>query len=122
MTTYIQAQFNKVRDLASAESATIQFTLQIVGPVGKTNHLNITIAQINAIQKIGGIKMRIRIGAQASNRNDKQIGFISNIFEEDGKTILVIEDEYEIPVYPGDVEEIIDLVRGLSWFRIKTLP
>ena len=72
--------------------------------------------------KIGGIKMRIRIGAQASNRNDKQIGFISNIFEEDGKTILVIEDEYEIPVYPGDVEEIIDLVRGLSWFRIKTLP
>ena len=66
--------------------------------------------------------MRIRIGAQASNRNDKQIGFISNIFEEDGKTILVIEDEYEIHVYPGDVEEIIDLVRGLSWFRIKTLP
>ena len=52
MTTYIQAQFNKVRDLASAESETIQFTLQIVGPVGKTNHLNITIAQINAIQKI----------------------------------------------------------------------
>ena len=66
--------------------------------------------------------MRIRIGAQASNRNDKQIGFISNIFEENGKTILVIEDEYEIPVYPSDVEEIIDLVRGLSWFRIKTLP
>ena len=52
MTTYIQAQFNKVRDLASAESDTIQFTLQIAGPVGKTNHLNITIAQLNAIQKI----------------------------------------------------------------------
>ena len=32
MTTYIQAQFNKVRDLASAKSNTIQFTLQIVGP------------------------------------------------------------------------------------------
>ena len=52
MTTYIQAQFDKVRDLASAESETIQFTLQIVGPVGKTNHLNITIGQLNAIQKI----------------------------------------------------------------------
>ena len=52
MATYIQAQFDKVRDLASAESDTIQFTLQIVGPVGKTNHLNITIGQINAIQKI----------------------------------------------------------------------
>ena len=52
MTTYIQAQFDKVRDLASAESETIQFTLQIVGPVGKTNHLNITISQLNAIQKI----------------------------------------------------------------------
>ena len=52
MTTYIQAQFDKARNLASAESETIQFTLQIVGPVGKTNHLNITIAQLNAIQKI----------------------------------------------------------------------
>ena len=52
MTTYIQAQFDKVRDLSSAESKTIQFTLQIVGPVGKTNHLNITIGQLNAIQKI----------------------------------------------------------------------
>ena len=52
MATYIQAQFDKVRDLASAESDTIQFTLQIAGPVGKTNHLNITIAQLNAIQKI----------------------------------------------------------------------
>ena len=52
MTTYIQAQFDKVRDLASAESKTIQFTLQIVGPVGKTNHLNITIGQLNRIQKI----------------------------------------------------------------------
>ena len=52
MTTYIQAQFDKARDLASAESDTIQFTLQIAGPVGKTNHLNITITQLNAIQKI----------------------------------------------------------------------
>lgn len=52
MTTYIQAQFDNARDLASAESETIQFTLQIVGPVGKTNHLSITIAQLNAIQKI----------------------------------------------------------------------
>lgn len=66
--------------------------------------------------------MRIRIGAQASNRKDKQIGFISNIFEEDNKTILVIEDDYEIEVRPGDVEEIIDLNRGLCWFRIKTIP
>ena len=52
MTTYIQAQFDKVRDLASAECEIIQFTLQIVGPVGKTNHLNITIGQLNRIQKI----------------------------------------------------------------------
>ena len=66
--------------------------------------------------------MRIRIGANATNRDDKQLGFISNIFEEDGKTILVIEDDYEVPVYPGDVEEVIDLTRGLCWFRIKTLP
>lgn len=52
MTTYIQKQFERARELSSAESETIQFTLQIVGPVGKTNHLNITIGQLNAIQKI----------------------------------------------------------------------
>jgi hypothetical protein len=73
------------------------------------------------IQKIGGIKMRIEIGANASRKNDKQLGVITNIYEEDSKTILVIEDDYEIIVYPGDVEEIIDLVRGLRWFRIKTM-
>ena len=65
--------------------------------------------------------MRIEIGANASRKNDKQLGVITNIYEEDSKTILVIEDDYEIIVYPGDVEEIIDLVRGLRWFRIKTM-
>lgn len=64
---------------------------------------------------------RIDIGANASNKFDKQIGFISNIYTEDNKTILVIEDDWELEVGPGDVEEIIDLVRGLRWFRIKTL-
>lgn len=65
--------------------------------------------------------MRIEIGANATNKNDRQLGYISNIYQEDGKTILVIEDNYEIPVYPGDVEEIIDLSRGLRWFRIKSI-
>lgn len=65
--------------------------------------------------------MRIEIGANASRKNDKQLGVITNIYEEDSKTILVIEDDYEIIVYPGDVEEIIDLARGLRWFRIKTM-
>lgn len=71
--------------------------------------------------KIGVFKMRIEIGANVSRKNDKQLGVITNIYEEDSKTILVIEDDYEIIVYPGDVEEIIDLVRGLRWFRIKTM-
>ncbi len=65
--------------------------------------------------------MRIEIGANVSRKNDKQLGVITNIYEEDSKTILVIEDDYEIIVYPGDVEEIIDLARGLRWFRIKTM-
>lgn len=65
--------------------------------------------------------MRIEIGANASRKNDRQLGVITNIYEEDSKTILVIEDDYEIIVYPGDVEEIIDLARGLRWFRIKTM-
>ena len=52
MTTYVQAQFNKIRDLSSAESETIHFTLQIFGPVGKTNWMNINEVQLNAIQKI----------------------------------------------------------------------
>ena len=65
--------------------------------------------------------MRIEIGANASRKNDRQLGVITNIYEEDSKTILVIDDDYEIIVYPGDVEEIIDLARGLRWFRIKTM-
>ena len=65
--------------------------------------------------------MRIEIGANASRKNDKQIGFITNIYTEGDKTILVIEDNYEVIVYPGDVEEIIDLARGFRWFRIKTM-
>ncbi len=77
--------------------------------------------EVEVIQKIGGIKMRIEIGANASRKNDKQLGVITNIYEEDSKTILVIEDDYEIEVRPGDVEEIIDLARGLRWFRIKTM-
>lgn len=65
--------------------------------------------------------MRIEIGANASRKNDKQLGVITNIYTEGDKIILVIEDDYEIIVYPGDVEEIIDLARGLRWFRIKTM-
>ena len=65
--------------------------------------------------------MRIEIGANASRKNDRQLGVITNIYTEAEKTILVIDDDYEIVVYPGDVEEIIDLARGLRWFRIKTM-
>ena len=65
--------------------------------------------------------MRIDIGANASRKNDRQLGVITNIYNEDDKTILVIEDDYEIAVLPGDVEEVIDLTRGLRWFRIKTM-
>ena len=65
--------------------------------------------------------MRIEIGANASRKNDKQIGLITNIYTEGDKTVLVIEDNYEVIVYPGDVEEIIDLARGFRWFRIKTM-
>ena len=75
MTTYIQAQFNKVRDLASAKSETIQFTLQIVCPVGKTNHLTITIGQLNAIQKIGGIMF-----AKLNQIDDHIIAFLCGAF------------------------------------------
>lgn len=65
--------------------------------------------------------MRIEIGANASRKNDKQLGVITNIYTEGDKTILVIEDDYEIIVHPGDVEEVLDLARGLRWFRIKTM-
>ena len=65
--------------------------------------------------------MRIEIGANVSNKDDRQLGYISNIYQEEGKTILVIEDDYEIAVLAGDVEEIIDLCRGLRWFRIKSI-
>ena len=62
--------------------------------------------------------MRIEIGANASRKNDKQLGVITNVYQEGNKTVLVIEDDYEIAVSSGEVEEVIDLVRGLRWFRI----
>ena len=65
--------------------------------------------------------MRIDIGANASRKNDRQLGCITNVYNEDNKTILVIDDDYEIPVNKGDVEEVIDLPRGLRWYRIKTM-
>ena len=65
--------------------------------------------------------MRIDIGANASRKTDRQLGCITNVYNEDNKTILVIDDEYEIPVNKGDVEEVIDLPRGLRWYRIKTM-
>ena len=57
--------------------------------------------------------MRIEIGANASRKNDKQLGVITNVYQEGNKTVLVIEDDYEIAVSSGEVEEVIDLVRGL---------
>ena len=65
--------------------------------------------------------MRIDIGANVSRKNDRQLGCITNVYNEDNKTILVIDDDYEIPVNKGDVEEVIDLPRGLRWYRIKTM-
>ena len=49
MTRYIQAQFDGARELSAP---TDTFVMKIRGPVGQTNWINITIAQLNAIQKI----------------------------------------------------------------------
>jgi hypothetical protein len=62
--------------------------------------------------------MNIQIGANASRKNDRQLGHISNVYQEGSKTILVIEDDYEVEVYPGEVEEVVDLTRGLRWYRL----
>jgi ribosomal 30S subunit maturation factor RimM len=62
--------------------------------------------------------INIQIGANASRRNDRQLGYISNVYHEGAKTILVIENDYEVEVHPGEVEEVVDLTRGLRWYRL----
>lgn len=49
MTTYIQAQFNKVRDLSAP---TDTFVMKIRGPVGQTNWINISQEELTQIQAI----------------------------------------------------------------------
>jgi hypothetical protein len=63
--------------------------------------------------------MRISIGSYATNKKDKYLGLITNVYAEDNKTILVLDDDYEIPVSKGEVEEVFDLVRGLHFYRLK---
>ena len=64
------------------------------------------------------MNMRIDIGANVTRKNDRGLGYISNIYQEGDQTILVIEDDYEIAVRPGEVEEVVDLARGLRWYRL----
>jgi len=51
MTTYIQQQFAKARNLSAANNSN-QFRLQIVGLRGHTNWLNISEEQLIQIQHI----------------------------------------------------------------------
>ena len=49
MTTYIQKQFERARFLSAP---TDTFVMKIRGPVGETNWINITQAELNEIQAI----------------------------------------------------------------------
>ena len=62
--------------------------------------------------------MRIDIGAQATGRTDRGMGVITDLYKEGDATVLVIDQEYEVLVRPGEVEEVVDLTRGLRWYRL----
>ena len=49
MTRYIQAQFDGARELSAP---TDTFVMKIRGPVGQTNWINISRAELNEIQAI----------------------------------------------------------------------
>ena len=49
MTTYLQKQFERARDLSAPTNT---FVMKIRGPVGQTNWINISQAELNEIQAI----------------------------------------------------------------------
>ena len=49
MTTYIQKQFKRARELSAPTDI---FVMKIRGPVGQTNWINISQAELNEIQAI----------------------------------------------------------------------
>lgn len=73
--------------------------------------------------------LRISLGADLIDNEGITVGTITNSYYEDNRTVVVIDDDYEIELRSGDLDEVIDLIHGIGYYRLtkgedtwRTLP
>lgn len=59
---------------------------------------------------------RITVGSLIVDFKDRELGNVTHIHEEDGRTCVVINDDFEVTI--SRCEEVIDCVKGKHYFRI----
>jgi ribosomal 30S subunit maturation factor RimM len=57
--------------------------------------------------------MRLTVGTSITDKDGNLLGTITDFYTEGHKTIIVINDDYEVGAAPGQVDEVIDL-RGVG--------
>jgi hypothetical protein len=62
--------------------------------------------------------LRISIGANLVDNEGNTVGTITNSYYEDNRTVVAINGDYEIELRSGDLDEVIDLIQGIGYFRL----
>jgi hypothetical protein len=62
----------------------------------------------------------IRIGAQVTDRYGRGLGYIARILGAADKSVIVLDNNRKIPAKLSDVDEVMDSMLGLSYFRINS--
>lgn len=59
--------------------------------------------------------LRVDVGDIITNRRDVPMGRVTAIYQEDGKTIVVLDDDHEVVL--SSCEEVLDLTCGKRHIR-----
>jgi len=62
--------------------------------------------------------LRISIGANLVDNEGNTVGTITNSYYEDNRTVVAINGDYEIELRSGDLDEVIDLIQGIGYYRL----
>lgn len=62
--------------------------------------------------------LRIYPGTNLVDNEGNTVGAITNSYYEDNRTVVVIDDDYEIELRSGDLDEVIDLIQGIGYYRL----
>ena len=62
--------------------------------------------------------LQITPGADLVDNEGFTVGTITNSYGEDNQIVIVINDDYEIVLRSGDLDEVIDLIQGIGYYRL----